>query len=212
MAAGNHTFTWSTTYSAFVNPNTINIYDSTNSTTLASSLANDGTEVVSFPSSITKTIRATHYWRIQGTNTKNLNFGRYFSGNWFWKRFIGESTNATVLEAEIESFSIENTPSRLVTGTFAFSTPGYKYFVFPYNSGKINPYNSVWYQDPPDYFRDASTNLNIAMADASDGYTDTHNGLYHQTLSITNSFGHSINYYIYRTKNYLNGNITITVE
>ena len=50
------------------------------------------------------------------------------------------------------------------------------------------------------------------MADASDGYTSVTNGINHKIMNITNIFGHTQSYYVYRTKHILNGEITITVK
>jgi hypothetical protein len=57
--------------------------------------------------------------------------------------------------------------------------------------------------------RDYATNLNIAMADADDGYSAITNGITHKNISITNVFGYSQTYRVYRTKHVINGTITI---
>lgn len=206
---GNHTFTWLTTNSAYVLPDTINVYDQTGGIMLASGLANDGTEVISVPAGITKTTRTSHAYRIYGENTKHLQFARYFYFEWLWHRYIGDSMDPNLDPAGIATLVIDNSLSRLMTGSFGFSVPGYKYFAFPVDSGWINPYNGFWYQKNVESIRDYATNLNIAMADADDGYSAITNGITHRNVSITNSFGYSQTYRVYRTKHVINGAITI---
>lgn len=70
FTGGSHTFSWGTTSSGNVQPNTIQIRDVTNAVNLATGLANDGTEVLDIGSDITKTSTGvSHTWNISGTNT-----------------------------------------------------------------------------------------------------------------------------------------------
>lgn len=209
LPSDDYAFTWANTHPSFIVPDTINIYDHTGSVTLASGLSNDGAETVNLPYPISKTVRAAHYFRIQGENTKHLQFARYIGFEWLWYRYAGDSSDPALDEAGIQALTVASNLSKLMTGAFSFATPGYKYFAFPIDSGWINPYNGYFYVKPVESIRDANTNLNIAMADASDGYTDSTNGINHKTMILDNSFGYTQSYRVYRTKNVINGDIII---
>lgn len=209
FAAGDHLFTWTTSNPAYVIADTISIYNHTGGTTLATGLPNDGTETVNVPSAITKTSRAAHYFRIAGENSKHLLFARYFSMEWLWHRYVGDSADPMLDEAGLQALLVDNGLSKLMTGTFSFTSPGYKYFAFPADSGWINPYNGNFYVKQVESIRDYATNLNIAMADDTDGYTNVTNGINHRTVTLTNVFGYNRTYYVYRTKHVINGSVTI---
>lgn len=198
--SGSKTFTWSTSNSSNVQANTILIRDVTNSVDLATSSANDGSEIISLPTTIQKTSATSHQWSIRGTNTNSANFSSTFTVNWLWRRYFGTSTNATLTENEIEALS-SSSLSNIFTGTFSYGSGGYKYFCFPTSLGS------------PSSFKDASTNLNVAMAtDEDDAYfANVSNGLYYGLVSVTNAYSQTTNYKVYRSKNILGGSISIIV-
>lgn len=199
IASGTNTFTWSTSNSSFIQPNTVRIRDISSPYTFVSGSTNDGIEVVTFPSSVQKTTATSHTWRIDADRLNTSNFYRNHTISWRWLNYFGEDTRTTLLEAEIKTGL---TNSNLVTtevGTYAFAGGGYKYLVYPDSFGS------------PNLFKDAATNLQVAMADNSDGYTTLSNGYYYNTISITNQYSVATTYRIYRTKNILGGAIDIIV-
>ncbi len=184
---GNQTFTWATTESGNVAPNSIDIIDVTNgNTTIASGLANDGSEVVNFPSPITKGTNTTHQWRIEGENTQAGNFSRTDNVNWRWRYYVGKDASATLLEADIEALSNQALDTGFA-GTYAFGAgAGYLQFAFPQSWGTVNS------------FKDQATNLDVAMEAP-------------YVVNVTNSFGVLEPHNVYRSTNVLNGAITVIV-
>lgn len=75
---GVKTFTWSTTNSGNISPNTISITNVNTSTSLVSGLSNDGSEVLNI-GSITNTTPINQVFRIQATNTHTINFNTTYS-------------------------------------------------------------------------------------------------------------------------------------
>lgn len=70
--SGNRTFTWSTTNSLNVEPNTIEIIDVTSgNVTLGSGLSNDGIEELPLLTTIQNTTPISHTWRIEGLNNNS---------------------------------------------------------------------------------------------------------------------------------------------
>lgn len=185
IAAGTKTFTWATSNSSNVQANTIKIDDITASTNLLTGGANDGSEALGI-GAITKTSATSHTWRITGTNTNASNFTRDFSVSWQWRRFYGESTTATLVEADVEALRVTGLATNF-TGTFSFVGGGYKWIAYP----------TAWGLKTT--FKDTATNLDVAMQAA-------------YTLAITNTFGQTTNYYVHRTTNILGGAINIAVS
>lgn len=197
--SGTKTFTWSTSNSSNVQANSITIRDVTNATNLATGLANDGSEALSV-GTVQKTSATSHQWSITGTNTQSGNFSASFTVSWVWRLYYGTSTNTTLTEPQIEALAnslLTSTAAR----TYSYPGGGYKYLAFPTTF------------TAPSSFKDASNNLNVAMADSSDAasYSNTANGLSFAIVSVTNSLGQTVNYRVYRTKNILGGSINIVV-
>lgn len=199
IALGSNTFTWTTANSAFIQPNTVRLRDITSPYTFVTGSANDGIEVVTFPANVQKTTATSHTWRIDADRLNTTNFYRNHTISWRWRNYWGEDTRPSLVEAEIKTGL---TNSNLVTtevGTYQYLGGGYKYLVYPDSFGS------------PNLFKDGATNLQVAMADNSDGYTTFSNGYYYNTLTITNQYSIPTTYRIYRTKNILGGAIEIIV-
>lgn len=196
--SGTKTFTWTTTNGSNVEANTLEIEDTTNTTTLGSSLGNDGTESLALGATIVKNTPGSHVWTISGTDTQSNSFSRTFTINWRWRMYYGTSTNTTLTEAQIEGLT-NSVLTTSIVGTFSLASGGYKYFCVP---DEFNAINTV---------TDDLTGFNIAMADSSDGYTNSENGFFYQTVSVTNTNGQTTNYRVYRSKNILGAAIDITI-
>jgi len=200
IVAGNKTFVWSTSNPGGVAVNTVKIKQVTApASTLASGLANDGNQVINFASPITKSVATSHTWRIEATRTNSSTMFKNYSVSWRWRIFYGNNANTVLTEADIEALSNTNLDTTF-TGSYTFAGGNYKYFAFPSAFGAVN------------LFKDADTQLAVSMAGIAEGYTSTNgNGLYYQIVSVTNAYGITHNYFVYRTRNILNGNINISV-
>jgi hypothetical protein len=184
VAAGSKTFSWSTSQSANVEPNTVEIKDVTGgNTVLGTGLANDGSEVLTLSSPITKTTNTSHTFNISAENTQAGSFSRNYSVSWRYSRFYGKEGSAGPLsEAQVEALP--------TSGLATYSIPsgaGYVYFAFPTAWGTAGT------------FKDTATNLDVAMEAP-------------YTVAITNSFGVTHNYNVHRSTNQLNGAISIAVS
>lgn len=198
LSGGARTFVWGTTYAGNIKPNTIKIKDiNTNQfiNTPITGIANDGSEVISI-SSITRTTAGAQTWTVYATTKKNITISRNFSVNWYNRIYYGTSPLTTLTASDITGLT--NTLLTTTTlGTFSFPSNDYKYICVPVALNN------------PSLFRDKSTNLTVAMAGPSDGYTILNNGYYVQQVVVTNAFGLNITYDVYRTKNSLGGAIDI---
>lgn len=206
VCGGTRVFTWATSNSSYVKPNTIRIYNVTGGNTIISTptsgMTNDGVELITL-SNIQKISQASHQWAIYGTRSNNSTFSALFTSTWLWRRMNGVSTSSAITTSSaINAFSGTGTLTTTMLGTYAFVGAGYKYFFAPSTFGN------------PTLFRDATTQLAVAMATATDDpfFSGTSGNYSFGTVAVTNQFNITQNYRVYRTRNFLNGNITIAVS
>lgn len=185
-SAGSKTFNWSTSNSANVKVDSVKIEDITNGVLLGDTLANDGSEALTTVE-YRKLSAATHTWRISAQNTKDANFSRNFSISWQWRAWWGESALASLSESDVKALRATSLRSG-ANGDYAMSAGGYKYWAFPTSFGL----KTTW--------KDIDTGFDVAMSASP------------QTISITNDFGITTDYYVYRTFNTLGGSINVRIS
>jgi hypothetical protein len=202
IESGTYSFTWVTNNQANILTNTINILDVSSSQILLSDSENDGIEEL-FIDTITKNEPSIHKWLISANRTNGTIMKYEHIVTWVWKRYYGSSMISNITtENDIISIvsNLQNELSEEIIGNYNFSQGGYKYFSWPID------YNE------PILFKDSRTNLVISMADESDGYEILVGNNYAIQYSLTNQFGESTDYYLFRSKNMLGGEITIVVS
>lgn len=184
IPAGSKNFTWTTTNPSNITTNSVSIIDTTNSTTLASGLANDGNESISI-SSIYNSTDSSHIWSITALNTHSVTLSATYTVHWYWRIFYGEDANISLTNSEINALRasfLSNTAS--ATYTFVTDIQKYKYIAYPSSFGTLTT------------FKDTATLLNVAMAPMT-------------VVSVTNGYGITTNYNVHRTLNKLGGSINI---
>jgi hypothetical protein len=203
VSGGSKAFTWTTSNSSFVNPASIRIYSgATNISVPSSGMTNDSYEALTLTNT-RRTTQSSFVWYAYGTRTNNSTFSSSFTVNWYWRRMYGVSTATTLsTSADINAFSGTGALTTSMPGTYVLNGAGYKYFFAPTTFAN------------PSLFKDASTQLAVSMADATDNsfFSGVSGSYSYGTTSVTNQFGIAQNYRVYRTRNYLNGNITIIVS
>jgi hypothetical protein len=204
VSGGTRTFNWGVTNQAYAIPNSIKIYNVSAGNTLISSPTSGitGTTTAITLSNTQKVVQASHTWRIIATKTNASTFYRDFAVTWYWRRMYGVSSASTMTtSADINAFSGAGSLTTTMIGTYALSGAGYKYFFVPTTFGY------------PTLFKDSSTQLAVSMADITDNafFSATTGNYSYGITPVTNQFGITQNYRVYRTRNLLNGNITITV-
>ena len=185
--SSNRTFTWATSNAVNINTNSISI-EYPVGTPLSTGLANDGPETVTHASN-QRTPPGTEPFRIKGTNTQAANFQRDATVEWRWMRFSGNSAVAGPLSAvQIQGLSVQTLATDdAATYTFGAAAGTYKYIACPTSFGTLSNIN------------DQSTNLDVPM-EAS------------YTVSVTNAFGQTTDYRVYRTTNQLGAAINIVAS
>lgn len=197
IVGGTYSFTWGTTYPANVQTNSVTIRDLTNNVVLLGGTANDGSAVITL-STINKATPASHQWRANAVRTNSTVFySPTVTVSWFWKRYYGTQSLTSLTAPQIQGLTGALAGNRL--GNYTFGAGNYKYFAWPTSFGA------------PTLFRDFNTNLAVAMAGVAEGYTTPVGAYYAQVVSVTNIWGYTTNYYVFRTRNILGGSIIITV-
>ena len=201
IASGSHTFTWTTSNSANVQANSVAIADTTGGTTLASGLANTGSDAISL-SAITNASPATQTWTISATNTQHGDFSRTYSVAWQWRVYGGTSANPELTANQIKALADSSALQAGFAGTYPLSAGGYKYFCYPDSMGSVAN------------FVDSNTGFPVSMATASDdaAYSHTANGWSYALVSVTNAQSVTTNYRVHRSQFTLGGALSLKVS
>ena len=186
VAGGQRSFSWSITNGVNIATNSIQIEDVTNGVVYGSTYANDSQETIDIGAAITKTSAASNQWRFTARNTKNQSISRTFNVYWRWKTYYGTSTKESLTEADIKALASTSLDSNF-TGNKTVAANDYKYFAYPTAFGLKST------------FKDVVNGFAIAMEPAT-------------TITITNDFGVSTDYYVHRTTNPIIGSLTIAVS
>jgi hypothetical protein len=185
VPGGLTTFNWDISNDVNVNTNSISIKDETSNTLYSVSLTNDNNESIDIGSAITKTSASSNTWRLSAQNTRGQSISRTFNVYWKWRTYYGTSPNTSLSENEVKSLVSTSLDSNF-SGNKSVSSENYKYFAYPTSFGLKST------------FQDAVNGFAVAMEPA-------------ETLSITNEFGISTDYYIHRTTNPIVGSLTVKV-
>lgn len=200
LLGGTYSFTWATSYPVNVQPNSVSIKDNTTLVTLISGTANDGVAVLNV-ATVSTVAPATHQWKISALRTNSTVISTTITIGWYWKRFHGTQSATSLSASQIAALNGSGSGALASSraGTFVFGAGSYKYFAWPTSFGD------------PVLFRDSATNLAVAMAGIAEGYTTPTGVYYAQVVSVTNTYGKTTNYYVFRTRNILGGSINIVV-
>lgn len=186
VAGGNRIFSWNISNDLNVSSNSITIEDLSSGIVYGTEFANDDNQIIDIGAAIAKNSVSTNTWKISAQNTRGQTISRNFNVNWRWRTYYGTSNNETLTETEIKSLISTSLDSNF-TGNKSVAAGGYKYFAYPTDFGLKNN------------FQDVINGFAVAMQPAS-------------TVSITNDFGISTDYYVHRTTNPIVGALLVAVS
>lgn len=194
------TFTWNSSNDPNVSPNSITITDITGgSTIILNGQPSDGIAVpYTYGSPVVRTSTGSYTWQIKGLNTNGASYINNKSKSWYWRVFWGTSSS-TALPDETFVKALLNDPIKSSrVGTYTFAANDYKYLAIPNEYGVPT---SITYNGLP-----------FALADSADGYNDGDGSITYTTVSITNAYGETETYNVFRSKNPIVGVVSMTIS
>lgn len=197
----NPTFTWTVSNSDNIEDGSVSITDVTASAAVSSGNDYDESPLDATYAAVGLDDPGSYTFKIQGENTDSETFSRTKNYTFYFKGYAGPNTSETLNEAQIEDLQLGG---QISAGTFTLNalSGGYKFFAFPIYSGSFQPSS---------FKLDNGTN--VPMVNNEGSYTTSNgNGFYYDTVSVTNSFGVTTDYAVYRTFNILNGQTVIIVS
>jgi hypothetical protein len=186
ISIGSQTFSWANSNDSNIQSNSIYIEQLSPSTvTLASNLNPDGSTAFTLTTTTNRTTTGSlSLYRITGVNTQSGSFNTTISRSWRPRWYYGRSTNTSITGGEMTGFTGNALVSSVVNSFVTFAAgSGYLYLCVPSTLGQ------------PSDLRDSVAGCfgtNIPYITQSD-------------ITITNPYGVSITYKIYRTVNQILG-------
>ena len=184
--SGSKSFTWTFSTGANVTANTLDIYDVTNATYLATNVSITSPQSANI-GSVQKTSASSHSWRAYATNTNGVEFQ---SSNtvvyWRWSRYWGFSSSIPTTSANVLALGnseLETDYDKTLTTT----PPSEQYFTYAI----------------PVSFGMPSISMN--GFDADDAFTT-------QTIAVTNASGGTTSYYVITSNNKFTLEFTIIFD
>ena len=203
---GPQTFVWSFSNISNVSPNTMDILDITGGTALATNISNVSPAAGITIATYTPVVPSSYSWRGQATNTQlGVFLSSFFTASWFWRKYYGESALTSLTESQIESLT-NNPLSNTLVGSYSFAALDYKYFCWPDSFGSPSPSTGST------GFLLSGSPCSMVSVTFDPTYNLVQNGYYYYLLPVTNSFGITTNYRVYRTLNTLGAAVVITVN
>jgi len=183
ISGGSRTFTWATTTSENISSNSIKI--TLDSTILLENVADSGSATIDIGSDIINTSATSNYFYIYATDTQGDTISRIFAVYWKWRLYYGSSALEVIDENNVKT--LQNS-FLYTTENYTYATPAenFKWICYPVSFGLASK------------FTDIDTGFSVAMESP-------------QTVSITNDFGVTTDYYCYRTTNSLTGAVNIKI-
>jgi hypothetical protein len=187
---GSQTFSWSTSNSSNVSPNTISIVENHSTTTLLTNSANDGSETLLTSSFSRTTPGSTTLYTITANNTQSGSLSSVISRNWRGRWYYGTNSNTSITTSIITGGTFTTTLTNGVVNSYVTLTPSgaeYVYLVIPN------------YLPQPSDLRDSVAGC----------FGNNHPYLTQGTITFDNDYGVSQTYNIYRTTNAFNSSVNV---
>lgn len=143
---------------------------------------------------------AIHRFMAKGINTKNETYCNVKQVNWYWPIYYGVSTAEHETEANIVLMNKTLRGPNWKSGTWSIDGGGYKYIAVP----------DIY--EKPLTIKEKETGFGLAVAADAAGYTDGASDIFsHKELILTNVYGVSKVYRVYRSTNFLNSPINLLI-
>lgn len=180
-------------------PNSVRILDYKAPPALTGQPINGTTNLTYTNAELTPAGAGSRTWTARGTNTNSQDYQNSATINWNWRGYWGSSTNPIPTPALVAG--LVNKPLPMTKGSFVLpeTTPGtFRYFAF--EEGIPSPTSFT------------SGGLEFAISGDASIFPESANGYRYKIVSITNQYGKTRNYHVYRSANPPIGPLTVIIS
>lgn len=195
---------WSTTNPNNAQDNVVFVRDDSAGQVLVTARPKTGSIVETYTPKIKLTSPGSYSWTASGLNTKGVVYDKTTSKTWAWRKYWGTAKATSLSNSLFTNFGAAITDnskyaSSSPAGPYTLPGGGYRYFAWPSTTAQ------------PRSFK-ASNGFDMTLATAAEGYTLTNSsGLPYRQFTITNAYGASTTYNIFRSYYDLGSGDVVTV-
>ena len=191
-----YTFSWGLNNSGDFRSNTLRVEDYTVGTVFTQSTSNTSPFATSI-SAFTSNLPTTKTFKISLTRNNGTVISKFLDVPWMWKVYYGSSTWSTLTASQV--FALGGNLATQSIGSWTISGNGYKYIAFPEDTSYN--FNSISYKGLP-----------LAMAGTVSGYSYSYADVNYLFVTVSNTYGISKQYKIYRSKNQIGATISVNLS
>ena len=191
-----YTFSWGLSNATDFRPNTLRVEDYTDSVVFTFSTTNVSPFNVTY-GTFSYNTPTTKTFKVSLTRNNGTVVSRFLDIPWMWKVYYGSSTWSTLTASQV--FALGGNLATQSIGSWTISGSGYKYIAFP-EDDSYN-FNSVDYKGLP-----------LSMAGTVSGYSYSYADVNYLFVTVSNTYGISKQYKVYRSKNQIGATISVNIN
>ena len=191
-----YTFSWGLNNSGDFRSNTLKVEDYTVGTVFTQSTSNTSPFATSI-SAFTSNLPTTKTFKVSLTRNNGTVVSRFMDIPWMWKVYYGSSTWSTLTASQV--YALGGSLATQSIGSWTVSGDGYKYIAFPEDTSYN--FDSISYKGLP-----------LSLAGTASGYSYSYADVNYLFVTVSNAYGISKQYKIYRSKNQIGATISVNLS
>jgi len=191
-----YTFSWGLYNSGDFKSNTLRVEDYTSGNVFTYSTDNSNSFGVIY-GTVSYLTPNTQTLKVSLTRNNGTVVSRFLDIPWMWKVYYGSSTWSTLTASQV--FALGGNLATQSIGSWTISGDGYKYIAFPEDTSYN--FNSVDYKGLP-----------LSMAGTASGYSYSYADVNYLFVTVSNTYGISKQYKVYRSKNQIGATISVNIN
>jgi hypothetical protein len=191
-----YTFSWGLSNATYFRPNTLKVEDYTGGTVFTFSTTNVSPFNVTY-GTFSYNTPTTKTFKVSLTRNNGTIVSKFLDIPWMWKVYYGSSTWSTLTASQV--FALGGNLATQSIGSWTISGDGYKYIAFPEDTSYN--FNSVDYKGLP-----------LSMAGTVSGYSYSYADVNYLFVTVSNTYGISKQYKVYRSKNQIGATISVNIN
>ena len=191
-----YTFSWGLSNDTDFRSNTLRVEDYTVGTVFTQSTSNSS-PFATIIGTVSSIVPYTRTFKMSLTRNNGTIVSKFLDIPWMWKVYYGSSTWSTLTASQV--FALGGSLATQSIGSWTISGSGYKYIAFP-GDASYN-FNSVDYKGLP-----------LSMAGTASGYSYSYADVNYLFVTVSNTYGISKQYKVYRSKNQIGATISVNIN